>query len=265
MSINTEISSAIAAIETSIREAQRHCDNYHHFSRDDGDFESFRYYVERSFYEVLVLADRLNLKSTYDLAAADFEAAKKDGFAATDDYEGETYPKWTGRVRLIADAIASSFGLSKTSQSEVQDLKAVLKRAVYAICDTALFAKVPASEADVHVRLEAILKCLYPDLKSKPALTKPIKNFQPDTGLPSAKTLLEYKYISSTADAKRVADEILADASGYRSRDWTSLLFVIYETRRVKPEEEWQNLLRDCQLYEGFDAVVLSGVARGAA
>ena len=117
---------------------------------------------------------------------------------------------------------------------------------------------------ELNRRLEAILRCQYPDLKSKPALTKPIKNFEPDTGLPSAKTLIEYKFISSTTEAKRVADEILADASGYRSRDWTSLLFVIYETHRVKPEEEWQNFLKDCQLYEGFDAIVLSGVARGA-
>ena len=217
MHTTSEISSAIAAIETSIREAQRYCDKYHYENQDDGDLESFRYYVERSFYEVLVLADKLNLRATYDLAATDFESAKNLGFSETESYEGEIYPKWTGRVRLIADAIASSYGLAKTTQSEVQDLKAILKRAVYVICDTALFARAPASEADVHVRLEAILKCQYPDLKSKPSLTKPIKNFEPDTGLPSAKTLLEYKYISSTADAKRVADEILADASGYRS------------------------------------------------
>ena len=109
-----------------------------------------------------------------------------------------------------------------------------------------------------------ILKCHYPDLKSKPALSKPIKNFQPDTGLPSEKTLIEYKFISNTTEAKRIVDEILADASGYRSKDWTSLLFVIYETHRVKPEEEWQHLLKDCQLLEGFDAIVLSGTARGA-
>ena len=259
-----EISSAIACIESSIREAERYCDKFHYEDHCEGDLDSCKYYVERSFYELLVLADRLNLTSTYDLAAKEFKSAKKIGFGETESYEGEMYSKWTGRVRLIADAIASSFGLAKTSQSEVQDLKAILKRAVYVICDTPLFANAPTSEADVHVRLEAILKCYYPDLKSKPRLTKPIKNFEPDTGLPSAKTLLEYKYISNSADAKRVADEILADASGYRSRDWTSLLFVIYETRRVKPEEEWQNLLKECQLYDGVEAIVLSGVARGA-
>jgi len=261
---HTEIASAIAAIETSIREAQRYCDKYYYEDQGDSDFESFKYYVERSFFELLVLTDRLNLKATHDMAAADFQEAKKIGFGDTESHEGDMYPTWTGRVRMIADAIASSYGLAKTSQSELKDLKAMLKRAVYAICDTALFPKAPANEADVHNRLEGILRCHYPDLKSKPALTKPIKNFEPDTGLPSAKTLIEYKFISSTAEAKRVADEILADASGYRSRDWTSLLFVIYETRRVKPEEEWQNLLKDCQLYEGFDAIVLSGVARGA-
>lgn len=261
----TDIARAIAAIETSIREAERYCDKYHYAVHDDGDLESFKYYVERSFYELLVLTDRLGLKETHRMAAAEFESAKLDGLGRTESYEGEIFSKWGARVRMLADAVASSYGLSKTSQTEVRDLKEILKRAVYVICDSALFSQVPANEADVHMRLEAILKCHYPDLKSKPALTKPIKNFVPDTGLPSARTLLEYKYISNAAEAKRVADEILADASGYRSREWESLLFVIYEAGRVKPEEEWQNLLKDCELLEGYDAIVLSGVAPGAA
>ena len=92
-------------------------------------------------------------------------------------------------------------------------------------------------------------------------MAKPIKNFEPDTGIPSSKTLIEYKFISTDAEAKRLLDEILAVASGYRSRDWQNVLFVIYETRRVRSEEEWRNLLRACELHEGFDAVVLSGVA----
>lgn len=260
--MNHECSLAIEAIETSIREAQRYCDKYHHEGQDDNEFDSFKYYVERAFIELLVLADRLQLTETYRMAKTYFKQAKKDGFGKTDMYEGDVYPHWTGRIRLIADAIASAYGLARTAQTEMTDLKAMLKRAVYTICDPTLFGRQPASEADVHARLEGILRCQYPDLTSKPSLAKPIKNFIPDTGLPSARTLIEYKFISNKAEAKRVADEILADASGYRSRDWHSLLFVIYETRRVKPEEEWRQLLQACELLEGFDAIVLSGEAK---
>lgn len=76
-------------------------------------------------------------------------------------------------------------------------------------------------------------------------MSKPIKNFEPDTGLPSLKTLIEYKFISDKNDAKRVSDEIFADISGYASRDWDSLLFVIYETHRVIEEKKWKEHLRD--------------------
>ena len=260
-----EPKSGITAIETSIREAERYCDKYHQEGADEGDLETFKYYVERSYVELLVLSDHLGLKSTYEMATEHFRHARVLGFHQTESYEGEVYPKWTRQVRMIADAIASSYGLAKTTEAEVSDIKSILKRSVYTICDPHLFPKAPNNETDVHMRLEGILKCYYPDLKSKPTLSKPIKNFEPDTGLPSAKTLIEYKFISCEAEAKRVVDEILADASGYRSRDWHSLLFVIYETRRVKSEEEWQNLLRACELREGFDAVVLSGISRSTA
>jgi hypothetical protein len=263
--MSPEISSAISAINASIGEAERYLDICNFGYNDEGDFESFKHYIERAFVELLVLADSLQLKQTFQMVNERFENAKTEGFGTTVSYEGESYSKWAGPIRMYADAIASSYGFAKTTQSEITELKAVLKRAVYTICDRGLFPNLPSSEADVHRRIEAILRCKYSDLKSKPALAKPIKNFEPDTGLPSAKTLIEYKFISSDTEAKRVADEILADASGYRSRDWHSLLFVIYETRRVKPEEEWQQLLRACELHEGYDAIVLSGEARGAA
>lgn len=155
--------------------------------------------------------------------------------------------------------------LAKTAQSAVNDLKKVLERAAYVICNTDIFARVPQNEADVHDRLEAILKCHYPDLKRKPRLNKPIKSFEPDTGITSAKTLLEYKFITTLDEAKKAVEQILADASGYRSREWTNLLFVIYETKRVVPVDDWRSLLNDCDLLEGFDVVVLPGADLDAA
>jgi hypothetical protein len=119
--------------------------------------------------------------------------------------------------------------------------------------------KLPEKEAHVHDRIEAILKCHFADLKRKPSLSKPIKNFEPDTGIPSSKTLIEYKFVSTKPEAKVVVDQILADTSGYRSPHWKNLLFVIYETHRVMPEEEWASLLKECELGSNYDIIVLSG------
>ena len=93
----------------------------------------------------------------------------------------------------------------------------------------------------------------------KPRLAKPIKNFEPDTGIPSIRTLLEYKFISGHRQVAQIADEILADTRAYTSQDWTSFVYLIYETRRFKPESQWRQLLRDCEVSENTAVVVLTG------
>jgi len=96
-------------------------------------------------------------------------------------------------------------------------------------------------------------------LKHKPSLTKPIKNFEPDTGLPSIKTLIEFKFISDDKAAKDIAEEILADTRGYYSKEWKQFLYVIYETHRIRPESEWNELLRQCGVDDNTNVIVLCG------
>jgi hypothetical protein len=100
-----------------------------------------------------------------------------------------------------------------------------------------------------------------PDTLHKPALTKPIKNFEPDTGIPSIKTIVEYKFLSDRSQVGPVADQILADTRGYTSDKWKAFLYVIYETERFKREAEWRQLLRACGNAESVSAIVLSGAS----
>lgn len=258
------ISAAIESIEKCMREAgnayMSACYNYRD-GEEDEDTDVAKYYVERSFIELMILTEHLQLTETYRSVSALFAEAKNDLTKSKMGPE-EPYLVWPEKLRMYLDGISSLHGLGDTAITEIRDLKAVVKRSLYAICDTSLFPKLPAREADVHDRIEAILKCHFADLKRKPSLTKPIKNFEPDTGIPSIKTLIEYKFVTNRAEAKRVVDEILADTSGYRSSQWKNLLFVIYETHRVMPEEDWVLLLRDCELGSNYDAVVLSGDAK---
>lgn len=250
---------AIAAIEKSLREAN----NYFRRSNDEADDENASYYLEMAFVQMLMLLEQLELKGARQMLASLYEEAK-DNFTKSDMYNCEPYMVYWGRLRLHVDSLSGVLGLGETDFTEVRDLKAILRRAVYSICDQLVFSTPPAREADVHLRLEAILRCHYVDLKSKPALSKPIKNFEPDTAIASIKTLIEYKFISNKNEAKAAADQILADAHGYRSPEWRNLLFVIYETHRVLAEHEWTGLLKECGLGRNYDAIVLSGVAKEA-
>ena len=261
-----DVASAIASIEKCLREASNSftddCYSHSQGDPDDDHDETTEYYVERSFVELLILLETLQLSETRRQVADLFDMARKEGLGKSEMGPEEPYLFWNDKIRMFVDGVSSIHGLGVTAQSEIRDLKAVIRRSVYAICDTSIFPKPPAREADVHDRVEMILKCHFADLKRKPALTKPIKNFEPDTGIPSIKTLIEFKFITTKSEATRVVDEILADTSGYLSPQWKNLLFVIYETSRVMPEEDWTALLRACALGKNYDAIVLSGDAK---
>lgn len=117
----------------------------------------------------------------------------------------------------------------------------------------------PTDEADVHNRIEGVLGCIFPDMEHKPVIGKPIKNFIPDTGIPSKRTLLEYKYITDAKEGKRIADEILADISAYTSDRYDYFIFVIYETQRVFPENRWTDLLAAGRIGEHVQIILLKG------
>ncbi len=182
-----------------------------------------------------------------------------DGISNSEMGPEEPYLVWAEKLRPFVLAIEAICPTNEAGERVNKELREIVQRSVYALCDDEIYNSPPANENDVHVRIEAILKCYYPDLKRKPALTKPIKNFEPDTGIASLKTLIEYKFAKTKKEAKRIADEILADASGYRSRQWKNLLYVIYETKRLLPEGDWKRLLHECELHEGYDVIVLSG------
>lgn len=257
----TNISAALESIERCMHKANNAfmiaCYNRGHDGYADEDAAA-EYYVERAFVEFLILAEHLELAETYRTVSLMLAEASKD-FGKNKMGHEEPFLVWPEKLRMYVDGVSSLHGLGDTAVTEIRDLKAIVERSLYVICNTKLFPNLPSREADVHDRIEAILKCYFSDLKRKPALTKPIKNFEPDTGIPSTKTLIEYKFVTNEAEAKRVVDEILADASGYRSPQWKNLLFVIYETHRIMPEEDWRSLLRDCELGSNYDAVVLSG------
>lgn len=260
-----DTSSAVSSIRRRLRDAESRflegCYDYHRDGDQDEMLELTEYYLKQAFTEVLVLLDALGLQATYGRAAELFKRAEEDGISNSQMGPEEPYLTWAEELRRYVMAIEAVCPTSETREQETKELQGIIRRSVYALCNDEIYDSPPANENDVHVRIEAILKCYYPDLKRKPALTKSIKNFEPDTGIASLKTLIEYKFAKTTAQAKRIADEILADASGYRSRQWKNLLYVIYETKRLLPEDDWKRLLQECELHEGCDVIVLSGNA----
>jgi hypothetical protein len=175
-----------------------------------------------------------------------------------DPNDGEMYLSWGLKLRQFLRAIEPTLGRPEAGVVTKEVIQ-ILRATQYSITDRDCFPDPPADENDVHVRIEAVLRCIFPDLLHKPPIQKQIKNFQPDTGLPSIYTLIEYKFIGDEKQAKQIADEILADTRGYVSTEWQQFIYVIYETKRIKSEKQWRQLLRESGVGLNTEVIVISG------
>lgn len=252
------IHEAIVSLKTSIENADRSFVDHTLFG---DEWAAPDWAIERCFIKLLAIIESLGLSKLHEMVLSEYLSTKetKEGFLATAiTPDGEPFSAVVSRLRRFLSAI-EQFYPSDEPTKITKDLLQIIRDIHYTITDKALFKSVPQNEKDVHIRIEGILKCVFPDLKHKPTLTKQIKNFEPDTGIPSIETLIEYKFLSRSEDAGTIADEVLADTRGYISKDWKRFIYVIYETKRFKRENEWNQLLKQSGITENTTAVVLSG------
>lgn len=255
------LSESLKQIHELLKNADQVFEKYPNRRRDEYDLPEMQidYYIESAFIHTLVLLDKLNLSRTYDQFSGVLSKAKKAGFGESRMGVDDPYLVWSSEIYNFLEAIGNSYNIHPFSNLVSKDIISILRATLYSITDKTIFSKPPCNEKEVHTRIEAVLKCIFPDLKHKPSITKSIKNFEPDTGLPSVRTLIEYKFISTQKDVKRISDEVLADTRGYFSRDWERFIYVIYETSRLRQESEWVQFLRESGIQDNTEIIVLSG------
>lgn len=219
--------------------------------------------VETVFLQLAALCERFHLMHLHTLILSTYEKAKtgREGCAASDSFEDFTvWLVWETPLNQFIEAIAAAFGVTATPATEVRlDLLTILRNTQKAVLDELCYDP-PENEADVHDRIENVLRCFFPDLIRKPPLAKAISGFIPDTGIPSINTLVEYKYMSDGSQARAIANQILSDTRGYAGCGWTNIVFVIYETGRFRTVDEWRQLLRECEVPESIELILLHGV-----
>lgn len=242
---------------------------YSHFSRWiewSDEWADPAWLTESCFIQLISISESLNLTKLRDMICDEYKNAKgaPDGFNASGkDPDGEPYSIPLGRIRCYQRALQHMFPSDKKT-TVTKELLQIIRDIHYTIADTAVFKSPPSDEKSVHLRIEAVLKCVFPDLKHKPTLSKQIKNFEPDTGIPSISTLIEYKFLARKEDIGPIADQLLADTRGYISKDWSRFLYVIYETKRFKRESDWNLFLREAGVPANTTIVVLSGEPVGS-
>lgn len=224
---------------------------------DDG--EDVGWAIQSAFLRMRLLLEGLGLTEALKQLLQTEAEAKQNLRKSTFSPElGQPHLVWSTYLWRYVLAIETAYGESNGG-TVTKDVIEILRQTLYSITDTGCFGTLPMNESDVHIRIEAVLRCVFPQLIHKPKITKQIKHFEPDTGIPSLRTLIEYKFISSVADARRISDEVLADTRGYVSKEWDRFIYVIYETKRIKPEQQWTQLLLTTGVDSNTTIIVLSG------
>lgn len=255
------IEDSLAAIGTSLREASINFNNLLYETHEDGrDIfqDSVEYQIQFAFEQLLFLMEALGFESSYQDVKDLYGEAKKDlsKHEPTIDEPILTWPRYIHRhIRILKNI----FGIQPALKLLKIDLCNMLKQAAYSITNPKIYKTPPQEERDVHNRIENILKPVFGDLLTEPTLTKQIKSFRPDTGLPSQHTLIEYKFAETNQHIKKIADEILTDTRGYASKDWKRFIFAIYETRPLRAEQDWKQLFDQCGMGKEFEVIVLTG------
>jgi len=213
--------------------------------------------INKAFQATLALCEKYGLTTIAGQIKETLVSAGGDLAALVVDPEsGEPYLMWSWKLRSHLDVLKNLYVEEGELPKTLNLVAQMIRQAEYAMEG---IKKNPKDEAELHQFIETMLKSVFPDLVTKPPLIKPIKNFEPDTGIPSLKLLIEYKYLAKKEDAKRVADEILADTAGYKSKDWNYYFFVIYEQHRLKSEIEWTELIKQCGTAKNTWMFVLRG------
>jgi hypothetical protein len=253
-----DIQIAIQNLKTQIGEASSQFQNW---LMSSDEWYDPSWLIESCFLQLLLVTETLSFTEFRKMIHEEYIIVKKskNGFNESEvDPDGDHYSVVITRLQCYLNALENLFPDVKQT-TVTKDLLQIIRDIHYVITDTAVFQNTPANENDVHIRIEAVLKCIFPDLKHKPVLTKQIKNFIPDTGIPSLQTLVEYKYLARSTDVGLIADQLLTDTRGYTSRDWTRFLYVIYETNRFRREKDWITFLREAGVPENTSVVVLGG------
>lgn len=255
-----DLTFSIQSLESQLSKASMQFDEWVH---TENDWYDPSWHLESCFLHLLIICESLNLNEFHKMIQSEYLSFKesKKGFSDIGfSPDGDPYPRAIGRIRCYSRALENLF-INNKETTITKDLLQIIRDIHYVITDTSVFSNIPENEDDVHVRIEAVLKCVFPDLKHKPVLTKQIKNFIPDTGIPSLQTLIEYKYLSKKSDVGIVADQLLADTRGYVNKEWKRFLYVIYETHRFRTEKDWNLFLREAEVSNETSIVVLGGEA----
>jgi hypothetical protein len=129
-------------------------------------------------------------------------------------------------VDVIEAAIGAQIDVGQTR--ERSRLENILAATAFVIREQNLN---PSNESEVRRAMRVILKSVFPDTVSEMPISKVMKVYKPDFGVPSLRAAIEYKFCDSESEVGRAIGGIYEDVLGYAgSHEWEWFYAVFYLT-----------------------------------
>lgn len=179
-------------------------------------------------------------------------------------WEPEHEVAWSPQLELLEMLLEPAYLLSESTAETVD--RGALERLESMLRDTGALVyrrnQAPAREADIQEVMHDYLSVVFPDFVKKPDIPGALKHFEPDGGVPSLRTAIEFKFSDSPEELRTALSGVFEDMSGYScSRDWIRFFSVFYLTH---PFETQARIVSDFTRPEAPAWVPLTVVGTGA-
>lgn len=216
--------------------------------------DALGFHIERAFRAIGALAERLGIHSiARETSTARMQRSKLQ--ATSRPYDGEIFSEALSHAHsCFAPLQAITNAQAITAQAV---LKNIISKTAVILNDKGL---VPKNESEVRNTVLDICRYSFPDAIKEVGIPKILKHYRGDLGVPSLRTMVEFKFIDSTAEMKAALDGVYADMKGYRHPDWDTFYGVFYMTGPYYVQEDVQREFEFVGADRSWTPIVVQGL-----
>lgn len=212
------------------------------------------YHLQRTLRAIGALAERLGTLSI----EREVSALRQDSSnlrATSRPYEGEIHSE---ALAIAASCFSPLRAMTDAHKVTVHGaLKNILSKTAVILFNN---HKVPKNESEVRNAILAVCSYSFPDAIREVGIPKILKHYKGDLGIPSLRTMVEFKFITSQSEMKAALDGVYADMKGYKHPDWETFYGVFYMTGPFYTQQDVEHEFKFVGADRSWTPIVVQGL-----
>ncbi len=191
--------------------------------------ELLKNYIEDIDIKIIFALDSLQVSNLLKKYITEFEKFKKSLESIDLHWYGDYFYSPALELQSLYIQTIRSYCDKKDINVNRKILERILRGTPKIIFDSKL---TPRNEKEIKNSVYNILIHPFPDTVPETSISKVTKCYKPDFGIKSLKSVIEYKFADTKAEAKKILGEIYTDIHGYDgSEDWKYFYAVLYMSK----------------------------------